>query len=148
MVDIWTAEADPDLVTRGYEDDFASLRIPLSASAVDTLRWWRRQLEDPLAFHQLYPIGPLRDEHIFVDASISWGIGIVIGRRWYSFKLAEGWRRDIRWARKWIALLNTKRSASSKFSYHAQVAMRTVSSDFILMPPSLARWDHHRAGAD
>jgi hypothetical protein len=35
-----------------------------------------------------------------VDASTSWGLGIVIGRRWYSFKLIANWKqpgRDICW---------------------------------------------------
>ena len=37
---------------------------------------------------------------IFVDASTSWGIGIVVGGRWAAFELLNGWKvegRDICW---------------------------------------------------
>jgi hypothetical protein len=76
------------------------IRRKLSGTATKTLRWWIRRLRDTTAFRQLHPIGPLRDHRIYVDASTSWGIGIVIGRNWYSLKLAQGWKepgRDICW---------------------------------------------------
>jgi hypothetical protein len=72
----------------------------LSESVVNVLRWWRCRLLDPTTYRQLYCIGPLRDEHIYVDASTSWGLGIIIGCHWYSFKLRQGWKqpgRDICW---------------------------------------------------
>jgi hypothetical protein len=51
-------------------------------------------------YHQLYPIGSLCDHHIYIDTSTSWGIGIVIGSKWYSLRLMQGWKepgRDICW---------------------------------------------------
>jgi hypothetical protein len=42
----------------------------------------------------------LQDLGLFFDASTSWGIGIVFGRLWYSFRLAPGWKttgHDICW---------------------------------------------------
>lgn len=82
-----------------YKGNISALRH-LSSSARHTLRWWKHRLADPDVFRQLRRIGPLRDEHIFVDASTSWGLGFVIGRKWYSLKLKDGWKepgRDICW---------------------------------------------------
>jgi len=68
----------------------------LSSSTLDTLKWWRRRLEDAHAFQQpeLHHIGPLRDHRVHVDASTSWAISIVIGRKWYTFRLVSGWKQE------------------------------------------------------
>jgi hypothetical protein len=71
-----------------------------SQSVKKTLLWWEKRLSDPLAFRQLQPLGPLQDMGIYVDASTSWGIGIIIGNQWYAFKLVSDWKlpgRDICW---------------------------------------------------
>jgi len=42
----------------------------------------------------------VQDFHIFVDASTSWGIGIVLGDKWAAFRLSTSWKvegRDICW---------------------------------------------------
>jgi hypothetical protein len=83
----------------GYRNE-PYTRRKYSSAAVCALDWWNARLADKDAFRQLRPLGPLQDLGLFVDASTSWGIGIVIGRRWYSFKLAPGWKtpgRDICW---------------------------------------------------
>ncbi|GLB43019.1 putative DNA breaking-rejoining enzyme [Lyophyllum shimeji] len=75
-------------------------RMNLSNSILDTLYWWQKRLEDRTAFRQLRPIGPVHHYKVFVDASTSWGIGIIIGPLWHSFRLAPGWKRpgrDICW---------------------------------------------------
>lgn len=72
----------------------------LSDGVIKSLRWWERRLLDPLAYRQLHPIRPLVDYGIFVDASTSWGIGIIIGDFWHAFKLSPEWKlpgRDIGW---------------------------------------------------
>lgn len=64
------------------------------------LRWWLQLLEKEGQFRQLTPRGELVDMGIYVDASTSWGIGVVIGNRWAAFKLKEGWKKkgvDICW---------------------------------------------------
>jgi len=46
------------------------------------------------------------DPDMWVDASTNWGIGVVIGTLWASWKLKKGWNsggRDIGWAKS-IAL--------------------------------------------
>ena len=51
-------------------------------------------------YHQLKPRGVPIDLGIFVDASTSWGIGIVIEGKWLAFRLLPLWKirgRDICW---------------------------------------------------
>lgn len=64
------------------------------------LAWWLEKLKDGSVTRALRPRGPLQDLHLYVDASTSWGIGIVIGDLWASFKLSPTWKiagRDICW---------------------------------------------------
>ncbi|KAJ3510381.1 hypothetical protein NLJ89_g4706 [Agrocybe chaxingu] len=70
-------------------------------SVVTDLRWWRIRLAAPAESRSLKPLGPPRELGIYVDASTSWGIGIVLGDEWLAFKLKPGWKdpgnRDICW---------------------------------------------------
>ena len=64
------------------------------------LAWWLEKLEDGSVTCILRPRGPLQDLHLYVDASTSWGIGIIIGNLWASFQLSPTWKiagRDICW---------------------------------------------------
>lgn len=48
----------------------------------------------------MYPVGPLCDHGIFVDASTSWGIGLIIADSWHAFQLVTDWKlpgHDICW---------------------------------------------------
>lgn len=76
------------------------MRLFPSRSLLTDLRWWSRHLEDPSFSRPLLPPGPLIDKEIFVDASTSWGIGIVIDQHWLAFQLIKDWKRpggDIGW---------------------------------------------------
>nr|GAT53462.1 predicted protein [Mycena chlorophos] len=66
----------------------------LSDAVRDTLRWWATALSEPFISRQLYPPLPLRDLGIYVDASTSWGIAVVIGTSWHAMRLTKGWKRD------------------------------------------------------
>jgi len=69
-------------------------------SMLTDLAWWLQKLEDGSVMHTLHPCGPLQDLHLYIDASTSWGIGIIIGDHWASFKLSPTWKimgRDICW---------------------------------------------------
>jgi hypothetical protein len=71
-----------------------------SSSLSHTLTWWKKLLSLPDYFRQLRPLGEVVDMDIYVDASMSWGIGIIIGQRWAAFRLAPDWKRpgrDICW---------------------------------------------------
>ncbi|KAF7348151.1 hypothetical protein MSAN_01768000 [Mycena sanguinolenta] len=72
----------------------------LSESIKKALIWWERKLLDASFFRQLSPLPPLRDVGIFVDASTSWGIAVVIGTKWHALQLKPNWKQpgtDICW---------------------------------------------------
>jgi hypothetical protein len=67
---------------------------------IRALEWWREKLEDTSIYRQLRPLGQLRDFDLYVDASTSWGVAVIIGRRWYALQLAPSWKKpglDICW---------------------------------------------------
>jgi hypothetical protein len=71
-----------------------------SRSMLTDLRWWLRALDTSAFYHRLATRGPCQDMGLFVDASTSWGIGIIVAGRWTAFRLHEDWKiegRDICW---------------------------------------------------
>ncbi|KAJ3563610.1 hypothetical protein NP233_g8831 [Leucocoprinus birnbaumii] len=73
-------------------------------STIADLRWWSQALESPDVTRNLTPPGPLTECNIYVDASTSWGIGIIIDNAWFALKLSPDWKtaggppsRDICW---------------------------------------------------
>jgi hypothetical protein len=79
-------------------DEFVTRR--LSHSMISDLNWWLEKLSHPNVTRFLRPRGPLQDLGLYVDASTSWGIGIVIGDEWAAFPLSSSWKvpgRDICW---------------------------------------------------
>jgi hypothetical protein len=71
-----------------------------SRSMITDLRWWLAELDKPYVYRELRPRGEVQDLGIYVDASTSWGIGIIIKGRWASFRLQPDWKtegRDICW---------------------------------------------------
>jgi len=74
-------------------------RYPPRAMIKD-LEWWLEELSSPCLAHQLRPRGPLQDLGLFVDASTSWGIGVVMGASWAAFHQSPTWKipgQDICW---------------------------------------------------
>jgi hypothetical protein len=68
--------------------------------------WWRTILMQPWVGLKLGQIPPPSNATIYVDASHSWGIGLVINDKWLAWPLKKGWHsdgRDIGWA-EFIAL--------------------------------------------
>lgn len=67
----------------------------------EDLVWWRSVLDTPFCGTDVWePTTPLADE-LYVDASTSWGIGLVFGGKWLAWELIPGWKadgRDIGWA--------------------------------------------------
>lgn len=64
------------------------------------LLWWKEVLSRPPASRSLLP-RVCAPYNIWVDASTSWGIGILIDQRWMAWKLCENWDTegwDIGWA--------------------------------------------------
>ena len=64
------------------------------------MRWWRTVLAHDSIPRSLAP-QPRIDPSLFVDASMSFGIGMVMGLCWNAWELHDGWKsinRDIGWA--------------------------------------------------
>lgn len=72
----------------------------LTNSFIHSLKWWQARLQDTSAFRQLFPIQPLDDFGIYVDASTSWGIGVILDHSYYTLTLKSDWKhpgQDICW---------------------------------------------------
>jgi len=65
------------------------------------LSWWQQTLSFPNPSCSLVRLPDL-NLNIWVDASMSWGISLIIGPCWAGWKLLSGWRvqgQDICWAK-------------------------------------------------
>ena len=77
-----------------------SLRSPPKSVLTDIV-WWRDCLSRPFCGTSIQSPPLLSDLHIWVDASTSWGIGVVFNGHWAAWKLQLGWNsdgRNIGWA--------------------------------------------------
>lgn len=86
----------------GFKSDKSSeVKHKLSTSITEDLAWWRGRLQEEFVGMKIIcPPDPL-DIKVFVDASTSWGIGLVLDGRWLAWQFKEGWRtegREIGWA--------------------------------------------------
>jgi hypothetical protein len=69
-------------------------------SVISDLQFWLNALKRDDVSHKLTPRGEIQDLGIYVDASTSWGIGIVIDGSWAAFQLKPDWKvsgHDICW---------------------------------------------------
>lgn len=70
-------------------------------AALEEIEWWRRTLDvEWCGIVIQLPPEPMNVD-LFVDASTSWGIGLVLDGRWLAWPLKTGWKsdgRDIGWA--------------------------------------------------
>jgi hypothetical protein len=65
------------------------------------IEWWRAQLSAGFCGSSLSKPPPTSIIEFWVDASTSWGIGIVLDNEWDAWKLSPGWNtdgRNIGWA--------------------------------------------------
>ena len=82
-----------------FRDNEFILRYP-PHSMMSDLKWWLHILNDSNFHRELPPRSSCQDMGLFVDASTSWGIGIVVAGKWRAFRLHDDWkveRRDICW---------------------------------------------------
>jgi Reverse transcriptase (RNA-dependent DNA polymerase)/Reverse transcriptase-like len=78
---------------------FSRLRIPPPVTA--DVEWWHTQLSTSNCRTSLKKPPPISPTFFAVDASTSWGIGVVIDDIWESWQLLPGWNTDgrqIGWA--------------------------------------------------
>lgn len=72
-----------------------------NSSVFKDIDWWRSQLSAPFCGSLLSKPPPTSSVGFWVDASSSWGIGIIFNNEWDSWKLQTGWDtngRNIGWA--------------------------------------------------
>ncbi|GBE88971.1 hypothetical protein SCP_1403790 [Sparassis crispa] len=73
-------------------------------SVLSDMKWWFSILNVPNIARSLASWGPLQDLGIWVDASSSWGIGVIVCGEWSAWHwrgLINAWKgegRDISWA--------------------------------------------------
>jgi hypothetical protein len=60
------------------------------------LKWWSSMLDKPAVARPLVPRGDIVDLDFWMDASSSWGIGLLCEGRWAAWKWLDGWRSDFR----------------------------------------------------
>jgi hypothetical protein len=78
---------------------FATRRV--GRAVADDVEWWAEQLRQGFCGSVLEIPPPRSNQRIYVDASTSWGIGLVIDEKWFAWRLKPGWKadgRDIGWA--------------------------------------------------
>lgn len=78
--------------SRFFSNKYARYHVQDSVRA--DIRWWISQLEDPFnpPSRILKPRGTTTDLSIFVDASTSWGIGVLINDCWAAWRLLPNWK--------------------------------------------------------
>ena len=100
-------------------------RVP-HEMAVD-LEWWRSMLSSPFCGSEVWePVAPLEEE-LYVDASTSWGIGLVFRGKWLAWELIPGWKdegRDIGWA-EMVAVELAMRTLISNGFHSCHVILRS-----------------------
>ena len=72
-----------------FPKNWALHHVPTSVK--DSLAWWHCVLSIPNAVQSLSPQTVI-DLDIYVDASTSWGIGLMVGDHWAAWSLCEGWK--------------------------------------------------------
>jgi hypothetical protein len=79
-------------------------RHKLSKSVADDIDWWRQRLQDEFVGMKIVCPPEPSNHQLFVDASTSWGIGLILDGKWLAWQLKEGWDtdgREIGWAEMW-----------------------------------------------
>jgi hypothetical protein len=84
--------------------EFVKLHPP--RETLEDMAWWKAALSVSWCGIAIKARPKEHPDTFFVDASTSWGIGLVVQSRWLAWPLLEGWRaegRDIGWA-EFVAL--------------------------------------------
>ncbi|CUA69255.1 ABC transporter B family member 6 [Rhizoctonia solani] len=89
--------------TASFSHDYSRRFVTRSRTvrASEDVMWWRDQLSQPWCGSLLKPHPPTAPCEFFMDASTSFGIGVVCGQEFGMWQLAKGWSgsgRDIGWA--------------------------------------------------
>lgn len=103
----------------GFKTNKASLlKHKLSVATSEDMAWWNQRLQaDFVGMNIIRPPKPLATK-LFVDASTTWGIGLVLDGKWLAWKLRDGWNsegREIGWAEMVAVELAVRTLVTGKF---------------------------------
>lgn len=82
-----------------FQNNSYTRRFP-PRSLISDLTWWKSTLSRERISRTLIPRGHPKNLHIYVDASTSWGIGVLIDSHWDAWRTTPAWKgpsRDIGW---------------------------------------------------
>lgn len=109
------------------------VRHTVSRSLRDDMLWWDSKLSETfVGMHIIRPPPPL-DMEIFVDASTSWGVGMILEGRWLAWELKHGWEsegRNIGWGEMIAIELAVRTLVAGKLS-NAHVIIRSDNQGVI-----------------
>lgn len=89
------------LSSRLHRSSSKFVRVPIPPAVLEDVAWWCDQLRLDFCGSTLYIPPRAPNLRVFVDASTSWGIGLVVNGGWSAWYLQGDWRsegRDIGWA--------------------------------------------------
>jgi hypothetical protein len=109
-----------------FSDNFAPRWAP--PSVITDLRWWLDTLSDPTYFRSLIPAPEPTDLGIWVDASTSWGIGLLATSGWDAWELRPGWESPARHI-GWLEALAVEFAISSLASTEMRGTNILIRSD-------------------
>ena len=91
----------------------------LTSAAFSDLCWWRERLgDDFVGMKIIRPPAPM-NTMLFVDASTSWGIGLILDEKWLAWQFKDGWNsdnREIGWAEMVAVELAIRTLITAKFT--------------------------------
>jgi hypothetical protein len=70
-------------------------------SVTTDIKWWLQALEHPPLIRYLQPPTIPTDLDIWIDASTSWGIGLLFSGKWDAWQLADDWE-GTNWNINWL----------------------------------------------
>jgi len=85
-----------------FPNEFSCCHTPKAVN--ESFHWWEAVLSKSGCSQSLKPHQHI-DPDLWVNASTSWGIGIIYSSLWYAWALTPGWKvdgRDIGWAKSMV----------------------------------------------
>ena len=113
---------------------------------LDDVCWWTECLSVAKCGIRIKAHGPEHRCPFVVDASTSWGIGLVYGRKWLAWPLRDGWcsdSRDIGWA-EMVALELAVLVAVQMGLFDATLVMHSDNQGVVLAFAAGRSWGAHQ----
>jgi hypothetical protein len=104
----------------GFKDNRTSeIKHRLSTNTAEDMLWWRQRLQCSFVGMSIIRPPPPLNNNLCVDASTSWGIGMVLDGRWLAWQFKPDWKsegREIGWAEMVAIELALRTLITGKFT--------------------------------